>query len=176
MTSPTPTLSSPINPFLLNRSIRQLSDTNGGGGRIRNGSIVTSVVTPTLSRLRKRRRLEVPVGAPLVLPLPNLPPAAAMPCKRYHQETSLVLDYDRSNLDRKHVIIPFDQLISFLDLTLFAKNAENLSQLTNGSVLELQPAPTGFAVAWRVDPSRLVCVTQAMTMLQKIGKIQHLLG
>jgi hypothetical protein len=121
MTSPTPTLSSPINPFSLNRSIRQLSDTNGGGGRIRHGSIVTSVVTPTLSRLRKRRRLEVPVGAPLVLPLPNLPPAAAMPCKKYHQETSLVLDYDRSNLDRKHVIIPFDQLISFLDYNFVCK-------------------------------------------------------
>jgi hypothetical protein len=39
----------------------------------------------------------------------------------YEFDKSYILDYDRSNLDNRHVIIPFDELINFIDSNFVCK-------------------------------------------------------
>jgi hypothetical protein len=44
---------------------------------------------------------------------------------QFKYETSSVVDYDRSNLDKRHVIIPFDELIKFIDTNFVCKQCSN---------------------------------------------------
>jgi hypothetical protein len=39
----------------------------------------------------------------------------------YQFEKSFVLDWDRNNMDKRHVIIPFDELINFIDSNFVCK-------------------------------------------------------
>jgi hypothetical protein len=62
----------------------------------------------------------------------------------YKFEKSFVLDYDRSNLENRHVIIPFNKLIKILlMLTLCVNNAAASNLHSKGKCKALQQASTG---------------------------------
>ncbi len=124
-------------------------DFDTGGGRLRTGSVVlpSRRVTP-LSRPRKRRRnlMDDESADPLCCNLlsssiapnspqqinnrvppttttttPNFPEDESEEVPGYNFERSYVVDYDRKNLDSRHIIIPFDQLVKFIDSNFLCK-------------------------------------------------------
>jgi hypothetical protein len=117
-------------------------DYHAGGGRMRMGAR-HSRVTPTSSS-RKRRRIvndniddpcaflcssKTPPTSPQKAVIPSQPepdfPIDVVEVLDEVQETSheksFVVDYDRINMDSRHVIIPFDALINFIDTHFVCK-------------------------------------------------------
>jgi hypothetical protein len=92
---------------------------------------------PLLYRLCKRRRTVSPTICSnkmfpnqadiLPEPAPNFPDTEPIedtnrvstnPCP---YQRSFVVEYDRNNLDNKHIIIPFDELVKFIDSNFVCK-------------------------------------------------------
>jgi hypothetical protein len=119
-------------PFLFQPWEGKMMNFDCGGGRIRtNGNIDINNSSPTPNRLRKRKRLVSPSSSQAE-GLPELEPADVLPepepnflDSNEQDQSSFVLEYNRSNLDNKHGIIPFDDLIKFIDANFVCKLCGN---------------------------------------------------
>ena len=118
-----PTATSPLSP-ILKAWERKMIDYECGGGRVRKGS--ASDNSPLPSRLAKRKRMVSPTtNSPASHPQPNFPGTEENEPNAERAHCSFVLDYDRSNLDNKHIIIPFDAFIKFIDSNFVCKFCQN---------------------------------------------------
>jgi hypothetical protein len=94
-----------------------------------------------------------------IQPIPNFPKDNYEEVG-YNFERSYVLDYNRKNLDKRHVIIPFDQFINFIDSNFVYSSVKAPSLPTKGKHEAYQHASTASVAVALERPSKLTSTTK----------------
>jgi hypothetical protein len=101
--------------------------------------LLTSIATPTSPSLKIPEPTDFPEDKVEKVDEGN---------EEYKYEKSFVLHLDRKNLDRRHVIIPFDELINFMDSNFVCKVCPLSKSTYQRQMLVIVTSLNWFCACW----------------------------